>query len=338
MINPARANVAFACGALLAVGCGGLPLAPAVPSDDDGFSSVELPTPPGLPEDPPQAMSLTPGDVVTLRMTRIEVENIEGLSVDERGMLHVPLAGDVPVAGLPLTTAEQRVEEAMRPFDSTVRVTILLSEPIGHQASVVGAVGEQGRHPVFPGMRLADLVAAAGGGITNDNDGVATSLADFRSARLVRAGETLPVSVELALTGHPHHNVHVRAGDYLYVPPQLNGLVSVLGQVSGARVMAHRPGLRLSQALGLAGGITRDANGGDIRIIRGLTSAPRVYRAAIDHVAAGDQPDPVLAPGDIVYVGSSALADFRDVMNAIAPIISIAATTAVGFAISLSGS
>jgi hypothetical protein len=76
----------------------------------------------------------------------------------------------------------------------------------------------------------------------------------------------------------------------------------------------------------MAGGITRDANGGDIRIVRGPSENPTVYRAAIDHVAAGDHPDPLIAPGDIIYVGSSALADFRDVMSAIAPIISAGLT------------
>jgi polysaccharide export outer membrane protein len=265
----------------------------------------------------------------------LETREVEGLGVDERGMLHVPLAGDVDVAGVPLVEAEERIERAMQRYDRTVRVTIVISDPAGHQATVIGAVGEQGRVTVVPGMRVADLLGAAGGPTVQDEDGPTHLTADLRLARLVRGGRALPISLELALSGDPRHNVRVRPGDHLYVPPQLGSLVSVLGEVESARVFAHQPGLRLSQALALAGGITRDANGGDIRIVRGISTRPRIYRAAINQVVEGQVPDPVLAPGDVVYVGSSALADFRDVMTAIAPLMSIAVTSAVGITIGL---
>lgn len=317
----------------LAPGCGGLPLAPATPANlEDGFQAVDVETPPGLDPEGPRPMSLYPGDVVTLRTISATTEEVTGLTVDARGVLHLPLAGDVEVGGLPLTEAEQRIETAMHQYDRTMRVTIILEEPAGHTASVIGAVGAQGRVPVSPGMRVADLLAAAGGAASAEEGGTSSLTADLHSARLVRGGEALPVSLHEALRGDPRHNVYVHPGDHLYVPPQLGRLVSVLGEVNGARVMAYQPGLRLSQALALAGGITRDANGGDIRIVRGLGRNPQVYRAGIDHVVSGHYPDPIIAPGDIIYVGSSALADFRDFISTISPIISIGATTAVGVA------
>ena len=321
---------------LLLVGCGGHPLVPATP-DGDAFAAVGDITPPGMDPTPPRAMSLFPGDVVTLRLVSLETTEIEGLSVDERGMLHVPLAGDVQVAGLPLVEAERLIEEALHRFDRTVRATVILSDPQGQRATVIGAVGAQGRIPIVPGMRVADLLAAAGGPSVSDEDGLATLTADLHTARLVRDGEALPISLALAVTGDVRHNVRVQPGDHLYVPPQLGTLVSVLGEVQSARVIAYRPGVRLTQALAMAGGLTRDANGGDIHIVRGPSTSPRVYRAAVDHVVAGNLPDPVLAPGDVVYVGSSALADFRDVVNTVAPLISVAATTGVPIAIVAAG-
>ncbi len=310
-------------------GCGGLPRAPAFPAADDGFRVVDA-TPAGMDEDPAMFLALRPGDRVSLRLESAEIQTIEGLTVDEHGMVHVPLAGDVEVAGIPLTQADLRVEQGLRPFDATVRVTIILTEPLGQLASVIGAVGEQGRYTVTPGMRVTDLLAAAGGP-AQDEAGVLT--ADLPLARLVRDGQTLPISVPLALTGDRRHDVRVRAGDHLYVPGQRSGMISVIGEVHGARTIPFHDGLRLSQALAMAGGATRDANGGDIRIVRGPSDRPQIYRAAIDHIVAGEHPDPVLAPGDIVHVGSSALADFRDAMNAISPIVSLGATTAVGVAV-----
>ncbi|MCB9591958.1 MAG: SLBB domain-containing protein [Sandaracinaceae bacterium] len=324
---PSVSLVALATAWLALPGCGAsLPRAPQYPSADEGFRAADA-TPPGLDSDPASPLSLYPGDRVALRMESATVSTVEGLSVDERGILHVPLVGDVDVSGLPLTEAERRIETGMHPFDATVRITVLLSEPLGHQASVVGAVGDQGRIPVTSGMRVADLLAAAGGPVQADNGAF---IADLDLARLVRGGQAVPISVRIALTGDPRHNVRIRPGDHLYVPPQRAGLISVIGEVNGARVFPYQEGIRLSQALAMAGGATRDANGGDIRIVRGPSDHPMVYRAAIDHIVAGEHADPILAPGDIVHVGSSALADFRDVMSAAAPVISLGATAAVG--------
>lgn len=314
-------------------GCGALPRAPTVPGDDD-FEPVGDTTPRGLDSDLAQALALAAGDIVTLRMQSLDTEEIAGLSVDERGMIHVPLAGDVSVGGLPLTAAEQEIEQAMVQFVPRIRVTIIITEALGHQATVIGAVQSQGRVAVVPGMRVADLLAAAGGPATSDEGGTA-SIADLHLARLVREGEAVPVSIARAITGDRRHNVRIRGGDHLYVPARLRTLVSVLGEVHAASVFAHWPGLRLSQALALAGGLTRDANGGDVRIVRGPTENPTVYSAPIAQVVSGDYSDPVLAPGDIVFVGSSALADFRDAMSAIAPIVSVGSSTAVGLAIGL---
>ncbi|MBX3272399.1 MAG: SLBB domain-containing protein [Sandaracinaceae bacterium] len=329
-----RRSNALSLAALLAAlavapGCGGggPPRAPAYPGADDGFRVVDA-TPTGLDADPPQPLTLYPGDRVTLRLESVEVSYVEGLSVDERGMLHVPLVGDVEVLGVPLTQAEARIEEGMRPFNRTVRVTVIVTEPVGQQATVLGAVGAQGRVQITPGMRVADLLAAAGGP-SRGEDG--TFLSDLDLARLVRGGSGVPISVRIALTGDPRHNIRIRPGDHLYVPPQRTGLISVLGQVASARVLHFQEGIRLSQALAMAGGTTRDANNGDILIMRGPSDRPAVYRAALDHIVAGEHPDPVLAPGDIVYVGSSALADFRDGMNAMSGLFGLAAAASILF-------
>ncbi len=314
------APLALVFSGLVALGCGPRhPWAPAIPTADDGFESVGE-VAPGMDDPPAAPMMLYPGDVVTLRLTSVEVREIPGLTIDERGVLHIPLAGDVQVAGIPLAEAGARIDEAMQRYERAARATLIVSDPRGHRATVIGAVGEQGRVQVAPGMRVADLLAAAGGPSLSDEGGVSTLLADLGAARLVRDGQALPISVAQAVLGDPRHNVRVRPGDHLYVPPQLGSLVSVLGHVKTARVFPHRPGLRLSQALAMAGGITRDANGGDLRVVRGISNSPRVYHASIAHVVEGSMPDPVLAPGDVIYVGSSALADFRDGMNALSAI------------------
>lgn len=299
----------------------------------DGFQLLEPEIPSGVDDDPPMALTLHPGDVVRLQTISAETTAVDGLTVDERGILHIPLAGDVQVAGLNLTEAEQRIEEAIRPFDRSARVTLLIAHPNGQRASVIGAVSSPGRYPIVPGMRLADLLADAGGPASIEEAGFLVATANLHGARLVRDGEPLPVSLSIALTGDRRHNVRVRPGDHLFVPPELENLVSVLGEVHNAQVFRYRNGLRLSRALALAGGTTRDADHGDIVVMRGPGDNPQLYVAHFNDVLDGDAPDPVLAPGDVVYVHSSGLANFRDAMGAISPLVSIAASSGLGFAI-----
>lgn len=308
--------------------CGpNLPRAPTHPHQDSSFARADV-TPPGVSDDAPLAMQLYPGDVVTLRLISAETEDHDGIVVDERGMLHVPLAGDVPVTGVDLTGAEQRVETALRQYDRTVRVALVLAEPEGHRASVIGAVAEPGRITVTPGMRVVDLLATAGGASRSEADGLAISSGDLGAARLVREGRALPISVELALSGDPRHNIRIRPGDTLYVPADLSRLISVLGQVESPRITAFRTGMRLTQALALAGGVTRDGNWGDVRVIRGDPERPLVYMTSVADIVDGNAHDVVLAPGDIVYVASAGHADLRDVMNSISAVITIPLTAA----------
>ncbi|MBN8614723.1 MAG: SLBB domain-containing protein [Deltaproteobacteria bacterium] len=305
------------------------PRAPTLPSERDAFGQAQSVVPSGIDDDAPSALSLEPGDVITLVLQSAEREEQPNLVVDERGVVHVPLAGDVEVGGMPLTQAEQRLETALRQYDRTVRVSILLADARGHVATVIGAVQEPGRFAVTPGMRLTDLLAEAGGPARNEEENVGFSGADLGGARLVRRGETMPVSVTLALNGDPRHNVRVRPGDVLYVPADLQRLVTVLGQVTTSQVMPHRPGMRITQSLALAGGLTRDGNWGDVRVIRGDSEHPRVYQASVADIVDGRAPDVVLAPGDIVYVASAGHADLRDVMTSISAFLSLATTGAI---------
>lgn len=328
----ARANLSFPCIALLAsmltttAGCyPNLPHTPTLPSEDPDFQEVER-SAPGLDEDPVQPLTLYPGDVITIRLISDTTEAHAGLVVDEAGIVRVPLAGDVEVGGTPLSVAEGRLEQALREYDRTVRVSVVMEDPNGHLASVVGAVASPGRFQIEPGMRVADLIAAAGGASRSEQDGIAISSADLGAARLSRNGEVLPISVEQALTGDLRHNVHVRPGDTLYVPADVQRLITVLGQVGSPRVMAHRNGMRLTHALALAGGVQRTGNWGDVRVIRGEAEHPRVYTTSVADIVDGRTHDVVLAPGDIVYVASAGHADFADVFGSIASALSLPLT------------
>jgi polysaccharide export outer membrane protein len=313
--------------------------APTVPSDDPAFSAPEAVILRGLESDPPEALKLLPGDVVRLTTVSATTQVFEGLIVDAMGQLHVPLAGDIQVGGKTLSQAEKALESGLRRYDRFVRANLIISSLDGHTAAVVGAAQTPGRFEARPGMRLADLLALAGGPLLAESHRVPTLLGSLELARLVRDGETVPVSLDLARQGDPRHNIRVRPGDQLYIPPVTDQLIMVLGEVATPQPMPYRQGLRLTEVLAVAGGIvTNRGDRKDIRIVRGSLREPRVYTTNLKALMGGKATDVELAPGDIVYVTKAWYASTADVLNALSPILSLANSVAIlGVAGAISG-
>ena len=301
-----------------------------MPRDDPAFSAPEEVVLRGLESDPAEPLKLLPGDVVQLTTVSAKTQIFEGLIVDALGQLHVPLAGDIQVGGRTLTDAEKAVERGLRQYDRFVRANLIISELEGHAASAVGAVARPGRIRVSPGMRLADLLAEAGGAERATSKDIPTLVGNLDLARLVREGETLPVSIPLATQGDPKHNIRVRPGDQLYVPPVTEDLIMVLGDVGEPQPVAYRVGIRLSEALARAGGIdTARGDRKDIRIVRGPLREPQIYTTNYKAMTDGEATDVQLAPGDIVYVTKAWYASTSDVLNSLSPIIALANSFAI---------
>lgn len=319
--------------ALVTVGCVRLPDAPTLPSDDSRFTVAAVEPPTGLREDPPAPLTVLPGDVLTVSAISAETVTYEGLVVDELGRVHLPLAGTVEIGGLPLAEAERRIEAAVREVDRVARVALRISDPAGHMATVLGAVGSPGRVLVVPGMRVADLIAAASGTADVVEAGPGTPIADLSSGRLVRAGRALPISLARAVEGDPAHNVRVRAGDLVHVPSARSNMVIVLGEVGDPSVLTHREGLRLTEALARAGGLTERSDRTDVHVVRGPLQEPLVYRASLRSIVNGNSTDVVLAAGDVVYVTEEWTSHVGEVLSRISSLLTTPATVALTAAI-----
>lgn len=324
-LNPARGKALHVLSLLAALltlsACARFPSAPILPEESDLFSGPIDLEPEGIDDDPPSPFRLAPGDILTLHLYSMETTSVEGVFVDASGHLHVPLAGSIEVGGMTLGEAEAVIQLALREYDEVVRVSLTVSTPAGHQASVLGAVENPGRVVVTEGLRLADLLAAAGGATPYRAQDGSDQTADLGGARLVRGGEIVPVSVERALVGDTRHNVLIRPGDHLYVPGSRGRAITILGEVEAPSLVPYQTGIRLTQALALAGGLSGDAHRRDIRVVRGPLAKPRVYGVNLKKLVEGSGPDIVLAPGDIIFVTRTGVANVRDALGAIGPIL-----------------
>ena len=67
--------------------------------------------------------------------------------------------------------------------------------------------------------------------------------------------------------------------------------MTLLGELRQPRSVPYRPGLRLTEALALGGGTSEKADEGDVRIVRGNLSEPRVYTASLTALRNGKAGD-----------------------------------------------
>ena len=308
---------------LATMGCGAsFQAAPHRPAADDPAFAAVTPTPkPGMPEDAqPTPDVLCAGDVVNIRFLGDKELEPQTLAVDRTGLVHLPLMGSVTIAGLTVDQGEASLQKALVKFDRTSRVYLSVVETRGRTATVTGAVEHAGVIPLIGEGRLADVLAAAGGPRSGAQEDRLVALGDVDGTRVVRNGKILPVDARRALEGDALHNVHLRPGDVVHVPPALAARVVVLGHVQKPRTMTYRSGMRLTEALADAGGLAKSADNEDVRVIRGGYAAPRVYVTDMKALFAGARPDVVLAPGDIVYVSEHWFSTVTDVLDKIAPV------------------
>jgi polysaccharide export outer membrane protein len=309
-------------------GCHSYVKAPTFPTDDPAYQPGGV-SRDGIDKDPPVPLVLLPGDTVTVRSISNESYDYPGLVIDGEGKVHVPMAGAVEVKGLNPQQAEKKIEEALRTSDRFVRASVLVTAWGGHTATLIGAIVQEGTRALTPGMRLAEIIAAAGGPLrTGGADGAEPSyIADLDAARVVRNGQALPVSLRRALDGDPRHNVFVHPGDQIFVPAGLGSRIAVLGNVTiGGLMLTHRPGIRLTEALASAGGITLDADDNDVRVVRGALANPVVYQWNFEDFVEDRRGDIELAPGDVVFVSEHWVAQMGEVLNRLAPLLTVLTT------------
>ncbi len=315
--------------ALGLAGCSAsLPETPMLPDQDFTQETVEAP---GILDDPPAAFALLPGDVVRLRTISVDPLDVAELIVDARGVLDVPMAGEIAVGGLSTSEATREIEAGLHRYDRFARASLTVTDPGGHTATVVGAVERPGSIALRTDTRLAEVLAIAGGGKVETNGGELVELADLDAATIVRGGQALPVRMSRALRGDTHHNVRVQPGDVVFVPSTAGRMITVLGEVGQPKTVPFRTGIRLTTVLAMAGGMARSADHGDVRVIRGSLASPKVYRTDFGALMDGQTHDVELAAGDIIYVGTDTFWSITEVMNRLMPGLA-AASLAMSFA------
>jgi len=194
---------------------------------------------------------LVSGDIV-----RIAVFKNPDLSLDvrisESGAITYPLVGSIPLSGLTLPQAEQKIAQLLREggFVVNPQVNILLTQAYGNLVSVIGEVKTAGRYSTeAAGGHLSGMLAAAGGILTTGSDIVV--LTGTRNGKPFRREIDI---VKMSMGSSSNEDVELSGGDTLFVSRA--PMFYIYGQVQKPGQFRLERGMTVIQALASGGGLT----------------------------------------------------------------------------------
>ena len=278
--------------------------------------------PPPAPEAPPSKDYLVgPGDILLVNVAgRPEFivpssgSSIKsGNRVDGSGVLHLPLVGTVPVAGLSLSDIEKKLTGLLKKYFQEPSVVVEIVDYRSQPLYLLGQFRASGTYYMDRPLTLVQGLALGNG---------FDASANLKGARLTRDGKIVAVDLyDLLQNGDARQNTWLKGGDTLYIPDNKNLQIFVFGAVKKPGAVPMTPGgLNLAQAIASAELRDTGYDFRHIRIIRSLsTTRGELIVVDYDRVLRGEALPIQLAEGDIVYVPKSGFGTWNDVIADILP-------------------
>ena len=274
-----------------------------------------------------------PGDVLDIRVFNKPQFSRDGVRVDSRGMIRMPLIKEEIQAAC---HSEQdlardiatRYEEYLRNPQVDVFIHDYQSQPV----AVLGAVRVPSRFQLQRRVRLLELLSQVGG--PTDNAGRSIQVVHTATPSICEtSGQTESAESEASvldnyklsdtLKGEEKANPYVRPGDVISVTEAEQAFV--VGNVLRPAAISLKEPITVSRAIAMSGGTMPDTRSDRIRIVRqapGSTTKTEIFvdLKAIDKQKAEDV---VLLAGDIVDVPTSGTKRLlRALVGAVVPTVS----------------
>jgi polysaccharide biosynthesis/export protein len=266
--------------------------------------SVPLAQPAVLPAAALRDYTLYPGDLLKIEVFD-HLDLTTTLRVPANGVIGFPLIGEIK--GVVGRTVDQFSSEiARRLLDGYIRQAVVTATVIEFSPRfiyVMGNVAKPSNIPLSPFATLTAMqaIGQAGGFLEDANRAGAQVIRDDPANPGGKIGLAVPGSDKAdSLVG----DIELKANDIIIIP-RLDR-VYIIGQVGkpGAVNLPSQEVLTVSKAVSLAGGFSTYAKQSDVQVMR---AGKRVQVVDVRAILTGDTKvdDPVLKPGDTVYVPES---------------------------------
>lgn len=121
----------------------------------------------------------------------------------------------------------------------------------------------------------------------------------------MRGGKRYPLNFEkLFQDGDLSQNIPIEPGDCLYFPSTTVREVYVVGEVRLPGPVTFIPGMTIMAAISSRAGYSDRAFKKRVLVIRGSLNHPEIHAVDTGAILAGDAPDFMLQPKDVIFVNS----------------------------------
>jgi polysaccharide export outer membrane protein len=216
--------------------------------------------------------------------------------VSDKGTIKYGVLGELKVEGMSVSEITEFIREELqkRKLFTDPSVSVSVKEYRSQSVTILGEVGKMGRYFLKGPEKLLDVLAEAGGPTADAGDVVITHAAENAEGRdakdiIIRASELLRDTTPL------------QSGDVILIKRREVSQVYVSGEVVSAKAVAYTEGMTVSQAVLMAGGLSKFGSKSKITIRhKGSDKLIRVNLADIEKGKAKDEP---LMPNDQIIVG-----------------------------------
>jgi polysaccharide export outer membrane protein len=234
---------------------------------------------------------LGPGDEVRITIWG-KIDGRFNLVVDRDGMITLPKAGMISVAGLSFQEAKEVIQKEYSRLFSGFEMNVSLGALRTITVYVVGNVQWPGSYSISSLSTIVNALFAAGG---------PSKTGSMRDIQVKRNGqETVHFDLyDLLLKGDKTNDIRLMPQDVVFVPP-IGPVAAVAGSVNSPALYELKSETKISQLIDMAGGVNPVAFKGRIqveRIVEGTRQT--VFESDLEKIR--DQ-EISLQPGDIVKV------------------------------------
>jgi polysaccharide biosynthesis/export protein len=238
---------------------------------------------------------ISPGDI--LHISILDMPEMEQrVRVTDSGMVPIQGVGEVKVVPMTPSEAATTIHDRFisAKFLNHPQVSVVVDQYVTQNVTLIGEVKTPGSYPVATPRPILDVIALGGG---------LDPVAD-RNILIERQGDREhPISYTLNNDAQQaiRDQVMVYPGDTVVVPKA--GIVYVLGDVyrpGGYAMSNNQSQLTLLEVLTIAGGPTKTARLGQVRLLRKADHSDT--KLSLGEIEKGKQPDFAMLPGDILYV------------------------------------
>jgi len=301
---------------MISFGCASVKEVKPTPSESQApLTEGALPTQPAQEELKPKEVEYTlgVGDILSI-VVYGRPELTKDVPVRKDGRIYFPLTGGIPVDGLTISEALDRVTKEVGAFIRKPYVTLEVKEYASRQVLVIGAVGKPGVIPLVRDYTLIDAVTIAGG----IKGGALKEIFLLRKGRI-----SVYDLLSIFEKGDISQNIVLQNRDVVFVPNPEDRKVYVLGRVANPGVVnLSNMRMGLVEAISYAGGFRTGAVTDDVRVIRGGLSNPTLLTVDVDRILKGKGTEGqgfTLASGDIIFVPDTALTTWNKILEQITP-------------------